>query len=100
MPSSPISFDPNGAPDWAGANGLPSVHVIQAAMRAASLIDADGSHRGDALESYWRQATGGVFSPDALATGERLLIDTGLVRERDERLYATQTLMAILEGSL
>ena len=100
MPSSPISFDPSNAPVWAGVNGLPSVHVVQAAMRAASLIDTDGSHRSDALESYWRQATGGVFSPDALATGERLLIDTGLVREQDERLYTTETLVAILEGSL
>jgi hypothetical protein len=66
----------------------------------ANLIDADGSFLAETRESYWHKATGGVFSADSLVVGELLLKDTGLVVERDGRLYLTAALETMLDGSI
>jgi uncharacterized protein DUF3883 len=85
---------------WESGSGLPTLHVIHAALHAASVVDAQGSLVADAGESYWHHATGGVFAPDDMRLGERLLIDCGLMRKERDRLYLTAELEAILEGSL
>ena len=84
---------------WAGRDGLPTIHVCQAALHAASLIDSGGSPLAEARESYWHKATGGTFTPVDLATGEALLKDVGLVAERDGRLFLSGPLEELLDGS-
>jgi hypothetical protein len=100
MSYSPISPEPAGSPRWAGADGLPSAYVAQAALHAASLIDVEGSLVSQARESYWHKASGGEFSAASIAVGEQLLLDTGLLVERDGRLHLTQPLEEILDGSI
>lgn len=87
-------------PTWAGANGLPTTYVIKAAIHVASLLDPPGSVVADARESYWRRALGGSFAPPDLRRGERLLLDIGLVYERDGRLYPSWELTALLDGTI
>jgi Protein NO VEIN, C-terminal len=84
---------------WKGDDGLPSEHVLEAAVHVATLLDDPSSAAADARESYWRKALGGSFGPSDLRLGERLLVDIGLVIETDERLSASAELRGLLEGS-
>jgi hypothetical protein len=84
---------------WKGEDGLPSEHVLEAAVHVATLLDYPSSATVDARESYWRKALGGSFGPSDLRLGERLLVDIGLVIEVDEHLSASAELRALLEGS-
>jgi hypothetical protein len=52
----------------------------------------------EARESYWHKATGGIFTASDLAIGEALLKDTGLVLERENRLFLTTQLEEMLDG--
>lgn len=84
---------------WEGEGGLPSEHVLEAAVHVATLLDDPSSAAVDARESYWRKALGGSFGPSDLHLGERLLIDIGLVIECDEHLSASAELRTLLKGS-
>jgi hypothetical protein len=88
------------APAWAGPAGLPTPHVVRAALHVAALLDQRGSLVADARETYWHRATGGAFGPPDLRLGERLLIDCGLVVERDGTLYPLADLSAMLDGTV
>jgi len=87
-------------PVWAVAPGLPSPHIARAALHAAAVLDRSGSPVGDARESYWHRATGGLFPEADLRRGEALLIDCGLVQERDGILIPTDELHELLDGSV
>jgi hypothetical protein len=100
MPFSPTSPEPEQPPIWAVAGGLPSAYVVRAALHAAALIDAEGSIVSQARESYWHKATGGEFSAANLRVGEELLLDAGLLVERNGRLHLTKGLEELLEGSI
>lgn len=84
-------------PVWAGPDGIPTAHVARAAVHVAAVIDESGSRVVDADESYWRRATGGLYAPPDLRLGQRLLIDVGLVEERDGMLYPTPHLQQLVE---
>jgi len=77
---------------------IPTLHLVRAALRVASMLDPRGSRIADAHESYWRHATGGVFPPADLERGERLLVRCGLVMERGGTLYPTDELIEVLDG--
>lgn len=96
----PTSPDPDRSPVWATTSGLPTPYVARAALHAAAMIDAEGSPVSQARESYWHKATGGEFSAASIAVGEALLIDLGLLFERNGRLHPTAALEELLEGSL
>jgi Protein NO VEIN, C-terminal len=99
--SSPTSsVAATNAPAWAGPAGLPTPHVVRAALHVAALLDQRGSLVADARETYWHRATGGAFGPPDLRLGERLLIDCGLVVERDSTLYPLADLSAMLDGTV
>lgn len=87
-------------PTWAGTEGFPSAHVIRAALHVAALLDQRGSRLVDARETYWHRATGGTFGPPDLRLGERLLVDCGLVVERDHTLFPLPDLAALLDGTV
>ena len=84
-------------PVWAGPDGIPTAHVARAAVHVAAVIDESGSRVVDADESYWRRATGGLYAPPDLRLGQRMLIDVGLVEERDGMLYPTPQLRQLVE---
>ncbi|MHB8642845.1 MAG: protein NO VEIN domain-containing protein [Gaiellaceae bacterium] len=85
---------------WAIAPGLPSPHIARAALHAASVLDRSGSRVSDARESYWHRATGGLFPEADLRRGEALLVDCGLVEERDGILTPTDELHELLNGTV
>ncbi len=87
-------------PAWADGAGLPTGHAVRAAIHVAATIDERGSRVVDTYESYWHKATGGVFAPPDLTLGQRLLIDCGLVEEREGTLYPQPALQQILLGTL
>jgi hypothetical protein len=91
---------PTSAPAWAGPAGLPTPHVVRAALHVAALLDHRGSLVADARESYWHRATGGSFGPPDLRLGEKLLVDCGLVIERDGTLFPLPDLAAMLNGTI
>lgn len=76
------------------------MHVVRAALHVAALLDQRGSLVVDARETYWHRATGGTFGPPDLRLGERLLVDCGLVVERERMLYPLPDLAAMLEGTV
>ena len=84
---------------WAGEAGLPSRHIAEAALHVAAVIDASGSHALDATESYWHRATGGRFPPAALARGQELLLDVGLLLNDAGVLRPTGALADLVTGS-
>src|SRR5262245_27256023 len=86
-------------PSWADVRGLPTRHAVRAAIHVAVTIDERGSRIVDAQESYWHKATGGLFAPPDLERGQRLLVDCGLVEERDGILYPRVELKQILDGA-
>lgn len=77
---------------------IPTLHLVKAALRVASMLDPRGSRIADAHESYWRHSTGGVFPPADLERGERLLVRCGLVTERNGTLFPTDELLEVLDG--
>lgn len=79
---------------------MPTPHVVRAALHVAALLDHRGSLVADARESYWHRATGGSFGPPDLRLGERLLVDCGLVIERDGTLFPLPDLAAMLDGAI
>ncbi len=86
-------------PARSSAGQLPSLHVARAALHVAVIVDQRGSRSADAEESYWHHATGGSFAPADLHRGERLLIDVGLLVERDGQLTPTPHLAQLVQGS-
>jgi hypothetical protein len=86
-------------PTWADPRGLPTGHAVRAAIHVAATIDERGSSVVDAHESYWHKATGGLFAPPDLERGQRLLVDCGLVEERNGTLYPRAELQQILAGA-
>lgn len=78
----------------------PTRYLIRAALHVASLLDDTGSRVSEAHESYWVHATGGVFPPPDLQAGERLLVASGLVKERDAALFPTRELLDLLSGTI
>lgn len=83
---------------WADANGVPTKHAIDAAVRVAALIDPGGSSVRDARETYWHVPTGATIPPDDLAMGEALLIDLGLATVAGDVLRRTEELEALIAG--
>jgi hypothetical protein len=98
-PCSGISGVVTETPPWATAAGLPAGHAVRAAIHVAVTIDQRGSRVVDAYESYWHKATGGLFAPPDLERGQRLLVDCGLVEERQGTLYPRAELQQILAGN-
>jgi hypothetical protein len=88
------------APRWASSRGLPTLHVARAALHVGAIVDRRGSPTIDAEESYWHHATGGIFAPDDLNRGQLLLVDVGLLVERDGTLTPTSQLAELLDGSV
>lgn len=83
-------------PSWALENGLPPAHLIRAALRTASLIDAHGSPIETAQASYALYPSDALYPPQDLQLGERLLIDCELLIEKDGRLYPTSQLSELV----
>jgi hypothetical protein len=82
-----------------GGVGLPSAHIVQAALHVATIVDQGGSPTLDAAESYWHHATGGTFAPADLDRGQHFLLSLGLLAELNGKLTPTAELAQLLEGS-
>lgn len=65
----------------------PPTHHVRAAVEVARIIDAAGNSGDDVRGSYLHVPTGGEHDTSSLVAGERLLVELGLLIERDGRLY-------------
>lgn len=83
-------------PVWALPSGLPTAHLVRAALRAASLIDAHGSPIPAARSSYLLYPSDALYPPEDLRLGEQLLLDCELLAERDSYLNSTPELAELL----
>ena len=75
---------------------VPTPHVLGAAIKAATVIDPDGTPVAAARESYLRLPTGGLYRFHDLVLGELLLTESGLVGQDDETLHSTEALRRVL----
>lgn len=64
-------------------------------MEVARVIDAEGNRLTDARDAYRHVLTQGEHRVQSLAAGEALLLEAGLLVERDGRLYRTDALGVI-----
>src|SRR6266542_3888564 len=83
-------------PPWALPSGLPSAHLVRAALRAGSLVDAYGSPVPAARSSYLLYPSDALYPPKDLRLGERLLLDCCLLLEKDGYLHHTAELDTLL----
>jgi hypothetical protein len=79
-------------PIWAIKTGVPSTHVIEAAVRVARMLDRTGSEISDLRRSYRQHASGAYFPEPDMIKGETLLVDCGLARKAGSRLLPTPRL--------
>jgi hypothetical protein len=98
QPSSNICAvaDGEGRFPWALAEGAPPPHLVRAALHVAGLIDTYGSSVAAAHHGYGHYPSGGMYPPEDLKSGECLLLDCGLLQERDGILYPTAQLSAMV----
>jgi hypothetical protein len=87
---------PDNRPVWSLLSGLPPAHLIRAALRAGSLIDAYGSPVPAARSAYLLYPSDALYPPEDLHLGERLLLDCGLLLKRDGHLHPASGLKALL----
>lgn len=87
-----------GRPTWASAGGAPPAHIISAAIHVAGIIDSYGSPVPAMRHGYRHYPSGGIFPPEDLRLGEQLLVDCGLVREREGVLFPTSELSSLVSA--
>lgn len=83
-------------PPWALPSGLPPAHLVRAALRAGGLIDAYGSPVPAARSGYLLYPSDALYPPKDLRLGEQLLLECGLLLEKDGYLHHTAELDAFL----
>lgn len=92
-----MATTPDERPAWTLPSGIPPAHLVRAALRSGSLIDAYGSEVPAAQTAYLLYPSDALYPPDDLRLGERLLLDCGLLLEDDDLLYPTDQLRGLLE---
>jgi hypothetical protein len=75
--------------------GVPGIHLLQAALRVAGILDRSGTERTALRESYPRTPTGGLFDSQDLMRGEELLVQLGLVVAQGDRVIPDPELQAL-----
>jgi len=75
---------------------VPTMHLLRAALQAGQLLDQGGTSIPAARASYPRVPTGGLFHPDDLIVGEKLLVEAGVVQRSAGWLYPSGGLDSLL----
>lgn len=85
---------------WGMADPPPPLtrHVVRAALHVAAVLGEGTSPVPVARESYWRRATGGLFSPADLRLGENALVVAGFVVRDNDYLTLTAHLSELIDG--
>lgn len=78
------------------AHGLPSAHLVHAAMHVAQQLEQHGSPVEATRRGYSHYASGGMFPPADLRRGERLLLMAGVIREEGGMLYPGDQLASLV----
>lgn len=76
----------------------PTRHEIVSAIHLAVLLAEKAARLGDARETYWKYAIGGVVSPVDLQLGEELLLKTGLAVLSGGVISLSADLSSLLDG--
>lgn len=91
-----MATTPDQRPEWTLPSGIPPAHLVRAALRSGTLIDAFGSPVLAARTAYLLYPSDALYPPEDLRLGERLLLDCGLLLEQGEHLYPTDQLKELL----
>lgn len=91
-----MATTPDQRPEWTLPSGIPPAHLVRAALRSGSLIDAYGSEVPAARTAYLLYPSDAIYPPEDLRLGERLLLDCGLLLLKGDYLYPTDELKALL----
>src|SRR4051812_42888216 len=81
---SAISAMTDSVPRWAQPSGLPTRHLLRAAVHVMQVLGPVGALVADTRESYWDRATGGMFPPADLQLAQQLLLDCELLEQQGD----------------
>lgn len=91
-----MATTPDRRPAWTLPSGIPPAHLVRAALRSGSLIDAYGSQVPAARTAYLLYPSDALYPPEDLRLGERLLLDCGLLLQQGDLLFPTDQLKGLL----
>lgn len=91
-----MATTPDPRPAWTLPSGIPPAHLVLAALRSGSLLDAYGSPVPAARTAYLLYPSDALYPPEDLRLGERLLLDCGLLLQEGDFLYPTDQLKELL----
>lgn len=91
-----MATTPDRRPEWTLPSGIPPAHLVRAALRSGSLIDAYGSRVPAARTAYLLYPSDALYPPEDLRLGECLLLDCGLLLQQGDHLYPTDQLKGLL----
>ncbi len=91
-----MATTPDRRPPWTLPSGIPPAHLVRAALRSGSLIDAYGSEIPAAHTAYLLYPSDALYPPEDLRLGERLLLDCGLLLQQEDLLHPTDQLRGLL----
>jgi hypothetical protein len=82
------------AVDRARDEGLPTPHLLRAAIQAVRVLDRErGTRELDAHHAYAELPTGGIFQSADLLAAERVLLRAGLITHEQDRLVPAMALL-------
>jgi hypothetical protein len=79
-------------------SSLPTTHILRSALRTARLV-GDGANVEQLRSSYSRVPFDGIYRSEHLIAGERVLLDSGLLREESGSLRPADDLEEIAMAS-
>lgn len=74
-------------------------HIARAALHVAAILGRERSSLVVVRESYWRRATGGVFSVADLVVAEDVLVAGGFITRADGMLMLSPLLYTLVDGA-
>ncbi|MCV0384757.1 MAG: hypothetical protein K5799_15150 [Erythrobacter sp.] len=89
-------MEKTSGPAWATRDGMPSAHLLRAALHAGRLIDSQGSAVGAVDLAYIIYPSDGLFPPTDLRVGLQLLVDCDLVFRDEDAVRPFQGLSELV----
>ena len=85
---------------WVGSDGRPSGHLVRAAIHVIQIVDDEGSLIADLHQSYLHRATGGLFVSADLIWAEEMLVDSGLLVRRGDKVGPSPSVLDAAGGEV
>ncbi len=86
--SSTLPMEASDDSEFLGPGGLPSAHLLRAALHVIAQIEDHGSAVRATQSGYHHYSSGALFPPPELQKAEGFLIEVGRLKKEDGYLYA------------